>query len=110
MATPRHKPAAIDHANVSTDKVTPELISFRKKKIKIVKKSKAGISVRAIPTAGHRNGTANSVVAESAALNSGAWSSFAMIRSTAAKQTRFTQRTGGACKPVSGESDNWIAA
>jgi len=100
----------MEHANVSTDKVTPELISLRKKKIKIVKKSRAGISVRAIPTAGHRKGTANSVVAETAALKSGAWSSLAMIRSTATKKTRFTQRMPGACKPVSGESDNWIAA
>jgi len=90
MAMPRHKPAEMAHANVSTDKAAPELISLRKKKIKSVNKSSAGISVRAIPTAGHRNGTANNVVVETAALNSGAWSSLAMIRSTAIKQTRFT--------------------
>jgi hypothetical protein len=103
IAVPRHNPARNANPKVPRDNTTSELITLRNKRTKQVKKSNAGNSVSAMPTAGQRKGTANSVKPDNN-LGGTPGLHFASSRTTPRKQQKFTHRIAGGCKCVIGDS------
>jgi hypothetical protein len=105
IAAPKHNPARNAKPKVPGDNTTSELITLKNKRTKQVKKSSAGNSVSAIPTAGQRNGTARSVQPDNSLVPSGSIGlCVASSTTTQRKQQKFTQRIAGGCKRVIGDS------
>ena len=105
IAVPKQNPAANASPKAFRDNSSSELINLRNNRTKPVKKTSAGNSVSAIPTAGQRNGTAKSVQPNNSLVPSGSVGlCVASSTTTQRKQQKFTQRIAGGCKCVIGDS------